>query len=313
LIENLKLFEQGQPLYVLAPLAGFTDLPFRRVVKKFGADLTVSEMISSNALVYGSEKTKKMIEKSDNENPYSVQIAGANENIVKSAVEILNRENGIDIIDLNSGCPVSKIIKSGSGSALLRDLKMLENITRTIKESSNKSLTSVKVRIGFSEKNHIEIAKAVENGGADFITIHGRTRSGGFKSEVDYDSIAEIKESISIPVIANGDITDFKKAQYVLNHTKADGLMIGRGAVGKPWIFHQLKTGSETVEPEIKKRIILEHFDSMIDFYGERGLILFRKHLHTYSKGIDGASEFRNFINFEEDVTKARDSIGKYF
>ena len=309
----MKLFEQGQPLYVLAPLAGFTDLPFRRVVKKFGADLTVSEMISSNALVYGSEKTKKMIEKSDNENPYSVQIAGANENIVKSAVEILNRENGIDIIDLNSGCPVSKIIKSGSGSALLRDLKMLENITRTIKESSNKSLTSVKVRIGFSEKNHIEIAKAVENGGADFITIHGRTRSGGFKSEVDYDSIAEIKESISIPVIANGDITDFKKAQYVLNHTKADGLMIGRGAVGKPWIFHQLKTGSETVEPEIKKRIILEHFDSMIDFYGERGLILFRKHLHTYSKGIDGASEFRNFINFEEDVTKARDSIGKYF
>jgi len=309
----LKLFEKNKPIYVLAPLAGFTDLPFRRVVKKFGADLTVSEMISSNALVYGSEKTKKMIEKSDNENPYSVQISGANQEIIKGAVEILNQENGIDIIDLNSGCPVQKVIKSGSGSALLKDLKMLENITRTIKSNSNKSLTSVKVRIGFSEKNHVDIAKAVENGGADFITIHGRTRSGGFKSEVDYDSIAEIKANVSIPVIANGDITDFKKAQYVLNHTKADGLMIGRGAVGKPWIFHQLKTDSETIEPEIKKQIILEHFDSMIDFYGVRGLILFRKHLHTYSKGIDGASEFRNLINFEEDVSKAREMIQKYF
>ena len=309
----MKLFEKNKPIYVLAPLAGFTDLPFRRVVKKFGADLTVSEMISSNALVYGSEKTKKMIEKSDNENPYSVQISGANQEIIKGAVEILNQENGIDIIDLNSGCPVQKVIKSGSGSALLKDLKMLENITRTIKSNSNKSLTSVKVRIGFSEKNHVDIAKAVENGGADFITIHGRTRSGGFKSEVDYDSIAEIKANVSIPVIANGDITDFKKAQYVLNHTKADGLMIGRGAVGKPWIFHQLKTDSETIEPEIKKQIILEHFDSMIDFYGVRGLILFRKHLHTYSKGIDGASEFRNLINFEEDVSKAREMIQKYF
>jgi len=312
-IKELKLFNTGKPLYVLAPLAGFTDLPFRRVVKKFGADLTVSEMISSNALVYGNEKTKKMIEKSDNEIPYSVQIAGANSEIVKGAVEILNRENGIDIIDLNAGCPVQKVVKSGSGSALLKDLQMLETITRTIKEGSNKQFTSVKIRIGFDKKYPVEVAKAVENGGADFVTVHGRTRSGGFKSEVDYDAIAEIKENISIPVIANGDITDFKKAQYVLNHTKADGLMIGRGAVGKPWIFHQLKTGSETVDKDIKREIILEHFNSMIDFYGDRGLILFRKHLHTYSKGIDGASEFRNYINFEEDVEKARESILKYF
>jgi len=309
----LKLFNKDKPLYVLAPLAGFTDLPFRQVVKKFGADLTVSEMISSNALVYGSTKTRKMIEKSDNENPYSVQIAGSDEVIIKGAVEILNQESGIDIIDLNSGCPVPKVIKGGSGSALLKDLKKLENITRIIKATSNKSLTSVKVRIGFDSKYPVEIAKAVENGGADFITIHGRTRSGGFKSEVDYDAIAEIKANISIPVIANGDINSFEKAKFVLNHTKADGLMIGRGAVGKPWIFHQLKTGSETVEKSIKREIILEHFNSMIYFYGERGVILFRKHLHTYSKGIDGASEFRNLINFEDSSEKIQELIQTYF
>lgn len=309
----MELFRKDRPIYVLAPLAGYTDLPFRRVVKRFGADLTVSEMISSNALVYGSVKTKKMIEKSDNENPYSVQIAGADGKIIKGAVEILNLENGIDIIDLNSGCPVPKIIKSGSGSALLKDLNKLESLTRIIKETSNKSFTSVKIRIGFSEKYPLEIAKAVENGGADFITVHGRTRSGGFKSEVDYDAIAEIKANLSIPVIANGDITDFHKAQYVLNHTKADGLMIGRGAVGKPWLFHQLINQSEEVSPQLKKEIILEHFDSMFDFYGERGVIMFRKHLHTYSKGIDGASEFRNLINSVDEVVKARELIQKYF
>jgi len=309
----LKLFNKDKPLYVLAPLAGFTDLPFRRVVKRFGADLTVSEMISSNALVYGSEKTRKMIEKSDNENPYSVQISGSDDAIIKGAVEILNQESGINIIDLNSGCPVSKVIKGGSGSALLKDLNRLEKITSIIKQTSNKDFTSVKVRIGFDSKNPVAIAKAVENGGADFITIHGRTRSGGFKSEVDYDAIAEIKANISIPVIANGDINSFEKAKFVLNHTKADGLMIGRGAVGNPWIFHQLKTGSDTVEKSLKKEIILEHFNSMIYFYGERGVILFRKHLHTYSKGIDGASEFRNLINFENNPEKTKALITKYF
>jgi tRNA-dihydrouridine synthase B len=309
----LKLFKEDRPIYVLAPLAGYTDLPFRRVVKSFGADLTVSEMISSNALFHGSEKTKKMIEKSPNEDPYSVQIAGSETNIIKGAVEILNGENGIDIIDLNSGCPAPKVVRNGSGSALLKDLKLLQELTRTIKDNSNKSFTSVKIRIGFNEKYPVEIARAVEDGGADFITVHGRTRSGGFKSEVDYDAIAEIKRSISIPVIANGDITDFKKAQYVLNHTGADGLMIGRGAVGNPWIFHQLKTDSEILEDGVKRDIILEHFDSMIHFHGDRGVVLFRKHLHTYSKGIEGASEFRNLINNIDDVASSRELIQKYF
>jgi len=308
-----QLFQKDRPLLVLAPLAGYTDLPFRSVVKRFGADLTVSEMISSNALAYRSEKTLKMVEKSPNEDPYSVQIAGSDPDIIKRAVNILNDMDGIDIIDLNSGCPVPKVVKSGNGSALLKDLKKLTETTKIIKESSKKELTSVKVRIGFSEKYGVDIAKAVEDGGADFITVHGRTRSGGFKSEVDYDEIAKMKEAVSIPLIANGDIDSFEKAQWVLKHTESDGIMIGRGAVGKPWLFHQVRSGSSEVSRELKREIVLEHFLKMIEFYGERGAILFRKHLHTYSKGIEGASSFRDEVNREEDPKSVENLIKNFF
>ena len=308
-----QLFQKDRPLLVLAPLAGYTDLPFRSVVKRFGADLTVSEMISSNALAYRSEKTLKMVEKSPNEDPYSVQIAGSDPDIIKRAVNILNDMDGIDIIDLNSGCPVPKVVKSGNGSALLKDLKKLTETTKIIKETSKKELTSVKVRIGFSEKYGVDIAKAVEDGGADFITVHGRTRSGGFKSEVDYDEIAKMKEAVSIPLIANGDIDSFEKAQWVLKHTESDGIMIGRGAVGKPWLFHQVRSGSSEVSRELKREIVLEHFLKMIEFYGERGAILFRKHLHTYSKGIEGASSFRDEVNREEDPKSVENLIKNFF
>ena len=187
------------PLYVLAPLAGYTDLPFRSVVKKFGADLTVSEMLSSNALAHGSEKTLHMLEKSPLEDPYSVQIAGADVAVVKSAVEILNEQDGIDIIDLNCGCPVPKVVGHGSGSSLLLNLPLMGDIIRTIKDTSNKNMTSVKIRLGFEKKNHVDIAKVVEDSGADFIAVHGRTRTGKFKAAVDYDAIAEIKNGIANP------------------------------------------------------------------------------------------------------------------
>jgi tRNA-dihydrouridine synthase B len=301
------------PLYVLAPLAGFTDLPFRNVVKKFGADLTVSEMLSSNALAHGSRKTLKMIEKNANEDPYSVQIAGSDVGIVSEAVKILNDQDGIDIIDLNCGCPVPKIVGHGSGSSLLRDLPLMGRIIETIKKTSNKDATTVKIRLGFEEKNHLEIAKIVEQSGADFIAVHGRTRAGKFKSEVDYNAIAEIKASVSIPVIANGDIDSFEKAQWVLNHTKADGVMIGRGAVGKPWIFHQLKTGETHIELALKHEIIMEHYDSMIDFYGSHGVAMFRKHVHTYSKGYEGASNLRNQVNHVSDTSDFREIINTFF
>ncbi|MCD6258327.1 MAG: tRNA dihydrouridine synthase DusB [Helicobacteraceae bacterium] len=310
MIEKLSF---DNPIYVLAPLAGYTDLPFRSVVKKFGADLTVSEMISSNALAHGSTKTLHMLEKSPNEDPYSVQIAGADVDIVRRAVEILNEQSGIDIIDLNCGCPVPKVVGHGSGSSLLKDLPLMGEIIKTIKDTSNKSLTSVKIRLGFEKKNHIEIAKIVEASGADFLAVHGRTRAGKFKAEVDYDAIKEIKENISIPVIANGDIDSYEKAKWVLEHTGADGVMIGRGAVGAPWIFHQLRTGSSDISLALRRDIILEHYDKMIEFYGPRGVAMFRKHVHTYSKGYRGASVLRNEVNRIDDTQEFRGVIDTFF
>ncbi|HEY9203615.1 MAG TPA: tRNA dihydrouridine synthase DusB [Sulfurimonas sp.] len=302
-----------KPVFVLAPLAGYTDLPFRSVVKKFGADLTVSEMLSSNALVHGSAKTLHMIQKSPNEDPYSVQIAGAEVDVIRRAVEILNEQEGIDIIDLNCGCPVPKVVGHGSGSSLLLNLPLMGDIIKTIKETSNKSLTSVKIRLGFEKKNHIEIAKIVEDSGADFIAVHGRTRAGKFKASVDYDAIKEIKEAVKIPVIANGDIDSYEKAKWVLEHTGADGVMIGRGAVGAPWIFHQLKSGSEFIDKNIKHDIIMEHFDKMIEFYGSHGVPMFRKHTHTYSKGYRGASALRDSVNRISDVQEYRAVIDDFF
>jgi len=301
------------PLYVLAPLAGYTDLPFRSVVKKFGADLTVSEMLSSNALAHGSEKTLHMLEKSPLEDPYSVQIAGADVAVVKSAVEILNEQDGIDIIDLNCGCPVPKVVGHGSGSSLLLNLPLMGDIIRTIKDTSNKNMTSVKIRLGFEKKNHVDIAKVVEDSGADFIAVHGRTRTGKFKAAVDYDAIAEIKKAVSIPVIANGDIDSYTKAKFVLDHTGADGVMIGRGAVGAPWIFHQLRSNTEYIDQKLKHEIIMEHFDKMIEFYGEHGVPMFRKHTHTYSKGYAGASVLRNDVNRIADIKEYRDILDDFF
>jgi tRNA-dihydrouridine synthase B len=309
----LKNLSFDNPLYVLAPLAGFTDLPLRSVVKKFGADLTVSEMLSSNALAHGSQKTLHMLEKSPLEDPYSVQIAGSDVDIVKRAVEVLNEQDGIDIIDLNCGCPVPKVVGHGSGSSLLLNLPLMGDIIKTIKETSNKELTSVKIRLGFEEKNHVDIAKVVEDSGADFLAVHGRTRAGKFKAPVDYDAIAEIKKAVHIPVIANGDIDSYEKAKWVLEHTGADGVMIGRGAVGAPWIFHQLRSGEEHVDLALKHKIIMEHFDTMIEFYGDYGAILFRKHTHTYSKGYRGASALRNQINTVSDVLEFRDILDNFF
>jgi len=308
-----KVLDFDKPIYILAPLAGFTDLPFRSVVKKFGADLTVSEMLSSNALVHNSKKTLHMLQKSSIEDPYSVQIASSSVDIVKRAVEILNEHDGIDIIDLNCGCPVPKVVGHGSGSSLLLDLPLMGSIIKTMKDTSNKSMLSVKMRLGFEEKNHIEIAKVIEASGADFLAVHGRTRAGKFKAEVDYDAIKEIKEAVSIPVIANGDIDSYEKAKWVLEHTGADGVMIGRGAVGAPWIFHQLRSGEKNIDFTLKHDIIMEHFDKMIEFYGAHGVAMFRKHTHTYTKGYRGASKLRDEVNRVSDIEEYREIIDNFF
>ena len=308
-----KTIDFSKPVIALAPLAGYTDLPFRSVVKDFGVDYTVSEMISSNALAYNSEKTKKMIEKSPNEDPYFVQLAGNKTDIMQIAVEKLNEIDGIAGIDLNCGCPAPKVFNHGSGSNLLGDLPRLQAILKTIKKYSNKQYTTAKVRIGIDQKIPVDIAKAVEDCGVDFIAVHGRTKKGAYKAPVDYDAIAAIKEAVSIPVIANGDIKDLAKAKYVLEHTKADGVMIGRGAVGKPWIFHQIASNDETLSDQLKKEIILQHLNKMVEHYGEYGVVMFRKHLHTYSKGYDGANSFRDKVNTITDPNELIELVKNFF
>jgi len=309
----------SKPLFALAPLAGFTDLPFRSVVKKFGADLTVSEMISSNALVFKSKKTFKMLEKNALETPYSIQIAGSDLTVIQKAVELLNERDGIDIIDLNCGCPAPKVVNNLQGSSLLTDLPRMAETIQTIKKYSKKEYTSVKMRLGFDSKNHVEIAKLCEDNGADYIAVHGRTKAGKYKAPVDYEAIREIVEAVKIPVIANGDINTPQKAKWTLEHTGAAGVMIGRGAVGRPWMFQLMKNhisgkGDSEVTSALVQEVVLEHFDQMVAHYGDHGALIFRKHLHTYSKaGYAGASKFRDLVNRIEEVNEMREATKEFF
>ena len=300
-------------IVMLAPLAGYTDLPFRSVAKEFGADVTISEMISSNALKYHSKRTFKMIEKSPQESPYIVQIAGSDIEVIKEAVLILNDIEGIDGIDLNCGCPVPKIVSQNAGSSLLTDLPQMSRIIETIKKYSNKEYTSVKSRLGFNEKIAPEIALACESAGADYITFHGRTRAGKYKAPIDYTPIKEAKMAVNIPVIANGDITSLEIAQDVREYTGCDGIMIGRGAVGNPWIFYQLKHNLKYIQKEKIQEIVLRHYDLMVEFYGDKGVSIFRKHLHTYSKGFPSAADFRDKINRIDDKVLLREKISQFF
>lgn len=307
-----KIDFHSNPL-ALAPLAGYTDLPFRSLAKRFGVDLTFSEMISSEALIRNSQKSLKMLEKSPLEIPFIVQIAGANENSIKEAVLMLNDIEGIDGIDLNCGCPVPKVVSQNAGSNLLKDLPKLANLIQIIKKYSNKTYTSTKVRLGYDKKIPEQIAQAVQDAGADFLSIHGRTRAGGYSSKVDYEAIRKAKMKCpNLPIFANGDINSFKKAKFVKDLTNANGLMIGRGALGRPWIFHQIKNNGE-YSLELVRECVIGHFDMMVEFYGQKGVYMFRKHLHSYSKGFDGASIFRQNINSIDDINQIREMINEFF
>ncbi|MCI5968457.1 tRNA dihydrouridine synthase [Helicobacter sp.] len=300
---------------MLAPLAGYSDLPLREVAKKFGADITVSEMISVHALAFKNKKTLKMVEKSPLETPFALQIAGNDFSIIKRAVEYLNTlKNEIQILDLNCGCPAPKVSSHGSGSSLLKDLKKLVEILSFVKEISEIPYLSVKVRLGFDKKIPLEIAQALKDAPIDYVVVHGRTRADGYKKEkIDYDSIALIKRNLKVPLIANGEINSVKKSQEVLEITGADGVMIGRAAVEKPWIFAQIKQGSVAESVELRKCVVLEHFDRMVSFRGDYGAIMFRKNLHAYSKGLKGASEFRSRVNAITEPPLMREAILEFF
>jgi len=311
-LTNISILK-SKPLFFLAPLAGYTDLPFRSVVKEFGCDMTFSEMINANAIAFNNEKTKKMMQKSSKETPYFIQIAANNvENAIK-AVEIINEIPWIDGIDINLGCPVNKARRSGYGGVLLKDEnkeKLKEIVSAIIKTS--KKIVSAKMRLGYNEVVAVDRAKMLEDLGIKFLTVHGRTVKQMYKGNANYKEIKKVIKEVNIPVIANGDITDYKKAKEVLEYTEANGVAIGRGVIGKPWIFLEMKQQGE-IAPSQKKEVILTHFKAMIEWYGDYGVILFRKHLHQYSKGIKNASEFRSKINSTENKDEVINLIEEYF
>jgi len=289
---------------VLAPMAGVTDRPFRQLCKNKGAGMAVSEMISSNSLLWGSEKTKRRANHEGETEPRCVQIAGADPHLLAKAAQ-QNVENGAQIIDINMGCPAKKVCNVMAGSALLKDESLVGKILETLVKAVDVPIT-LKIRTGWdtAHRNGLRIAQIAEQAGVQALAVHGRTRACGFSGEAEYDTIAEIKALIKIPVIANGDIRTPEKAESVLDYTKADAIMIGRAALGCPWLFgeidHYLKTGEKCPKPSVIeiRDILLQHLDNLYQFYGEyTGVRMARKHLSWYSKGQPHGAAFRQTVN----------------
>jgi tRNA-dihydrouridine synthase B len=289
----------------VAPMAGVTDRPFRQLCKKLGAGLAVSEMVTSNSLLYGSAKTRRRANHDGEVEPISVQIAGADPRMMGEAAKY-NVDEGAQIIDINMGCPAKKICNVMAGSALMKDEALVAQILTAVVEAVPNTPVTLKFRTGWNRehKNAPNIARIAEDCGVQAIAIHGRTRADQYMGEAEYDTIALVKTLVKIPVIANGDITTPQKAKFVLEHTQADGLMIGRAAQGKPWLFreieHYLKTGTLLASPGATEihAILRGHLADLYDFYGEdTGAKVARKHISWYTKGIAGAAKFRHAMN----------------
>ena len=289
---------------IAAPMAGVTDQPFRNLCRKLGAALAVSEMVTSNTKLWKSKKTQFRLNHIGEDAPRAVQIAGTDPLQMAEAAK-LNADLGAEIIDINMGCPAKKVCKAAAGSALLRDEPLVAAILHTVVTSVDIPVT-LKIRTGWSEesKNAIQIAKIAEEHGIQALTIHGRTRNDFFNGVAEYETIAEVKSAIKIPIIANGDIDSPKKAFEVLKFTHADAVMIGRAAQGSPWIFreiaHYLRTKEEMPPPTIneRKHILLEHLGELYNFYGEeRAVRLARKHVSWYLGDLPGSREFRSVFN----------------
>ena len=310
---------KNNPL-VLAPMAGITDFPFRRICREFGAGLVFSEMVSVEALIREHKRTHGMLHTDPAERPVVFQIFGSKPASMAEAAHIVS-QGEVDFIDINMGCPVPKILKSGAGSALLRDLGLAREIMAAVVGSSKVPVT-VKIRLGWDAKSivAVDVAQAAESVGISAVTVHARTKAQGFSGHADWSMIKVVKKSVGIPVIGNGDARTAQDAKRMLEETGCDGVMIGRAIQGYPWIFREarqyLETGVVPSHPTSEERqaVMLRHLNDMTALLGEdAGVREMRKHLCWYTKGLHGGAEFRTRINHLASLEKVRHEIGDYF
>ncbi len=304
---------------LLAPMAGITDLPFRKVVEKFNPGLVTTEMVSSKAILYNDEKTKGLMKIDGEKRPIAIQIFGSDEEAMGYASKYVSKIG--DIVDINMGCPAPKVTKNGDGSSLLQDLDKAKKIMEVVIKNTDKPVT-LKIRTGW-DKDHIvatEIAKIAEDVGISAITVHGRTRTEYYSGKANLDLIKAVKKTVSIPVIGNGDIVDEESAKAMFEKTGVDGIMIGRGTLGNPWIFekikHYLGTGEKLKErnKEEKLELILKHFELELEEKGEYTAVReFRKHIAYYTKNMPNSSVFRSKINTIETAKEVIENINSFF
>ena len=305
---------------IVAPMAGVTDRPFRQLCKTMGAGMAVSEMVASNSLLWGSAKTLRRANHDGEVDPISVQIAGADPGMLAEAARY-NVDQGAQIIDINMGCPAKKVCNVMAGSALMKDEPLVGRILDAVVRAVSAPVT-LKIRTGWDRgnRNAIQIARTAERAGIQALAIHGRTRACGFSGEAEYDTIAAVKAEVGIPVIANGDISTPERVKAVLDHTGADGVMIGRAAQGRPWMFreilHYLATGEHLPPPEVDEihRVLIAHLNELYQFYGEyTGVRVARKHISWYTKGLAGSAAFRHAMNQLESSAAQLAAVDEFF